>query len=93
MTWMAAIVTGSPADDAVEAGREAQPRGLEEPWLSFFEADEMEAVLRRAGFSSVEHFGREEATARYLRGRADGSRLPGYSRIAKATTGPADAAE
>jgi methyltransferase (TIGR00027 family) len=61
---------------------------LGEPWLSFFEAAEMEAVLRQAGFSAVEHFGREEAYQRYLLGRTDGCRLPGYFRMAKATTAP-----
>jgi methyltransferase (TIGR00027 family) len=70
---------------ATLAGNSAK---LGEPWLSFFKPAEMEAVLRQAGFSSVEHFGPEEAHERYLRGRTDGSRVPGYFRMAKATTGP-----
>jgi methyltransferase (TIGR00027 family) len=64
-----------------------------EPWLSFFEPADMEAVLRRAGFSSVVHFGPREATERYLRGRTDDLRLPAYFRMAKATTGPGPAGE
>jgi methyltransferase (TIGR00027 family) len=60
-----------------------------EPLLSFFEPAEMEAVLRRAGFASVAHFGPEEAHARYLRGRTDGSRTFGFHRMAKATAGSA----
>ncbi len=56
-----------------------------EPWLSYFDSEEMENLLRRQGFSAVEHLGPEEATRRYLQGRLDGSRLPGYFRMAQAT--------
>jgi methyltransferase (TIGR00027 family) len=57
-----------------------------EPWLSYFTADDMEQLLRVAGFSSIVRFGPEQAFDRYLRGRTDGSRLPGYFRMIKATT-------
>ena len=57
-----------------------------EPWLSFFTSTEMQEQLIQAGFSSVEHFGPEKASARYLLGRTDGSRLPAHFRMAKATT-------
>jgi methyltransferase (TIGR00027 family) len=57
-----------------------------EPWLSYFTAEDMERMLRDAGFVSVVKFGPEEAFDRYLRGRTDGSRLPGYFRMIKATT-------
>jgi methyltransferase (TIGR00027 family) len=57
-----------------------------EPWLSFFTSDDMQDALTQAGFKSVEHFGPAEAFDRYLRGRTDGARLPGYFRMAKATT-------
>jgi methyltransferase (TIGR00027 family) len=57
-----------------------------EPWLSYFTAEDMERLLRAAGFSSVVKFGPEQAFDRYLRGRTDGSRLPGYFRMIKATT-------
>jgi methyltransferase (TIGR00027 family) len=59
-----------------------------EPWLSFFTSDDMQDVLAQAGFRSVQHFGPAEAFDRYLRGRTDGARLPGYFRMAKATTRP-----
>jgi methyltransferase (TIGR00027 family) len=59
---------------------------LGEPWLSFFTSDDMQHALTQAGFTSVEHFGPAEAFDRYLRGRTDGSRLPGHFRMAKATT-------
>ena len=60
-------------------------------WLSFFGNNEIDAVLRQAGFSSVVHFGPKEAQERYLRGRTDGSRLPAYFRLAKAINGSASA--
>ena len=62
---------------------------LGEPWLSFFTSEDMQAALTQAGFRSVEHFGPAEAFDRYLRGRTDGARLPGYFRMAKATARPA----
>jgi methyltransferase (TIGR00027 family) len=58
-----------------------------EPWLSYFTSTEMEDVLREAGFTAVTHFGLEAAYDRYLRGRSDGLRLPGYFRMVTATTG------
>lgn len=60
---------------------------LGEPWLSFFTSADMEEHLIQAGFSSVEHFGPGEASARYLLGRKDGLCLPGFFRIVKATIG------
>jgi methyltransferase (TIGR00027 family) len=58
-----------------------------EPWLSFYTSATMQENLVRAGFTSVELFGPEEAFSRYLTGRIDSARLPGYFRMAKATTG------
>jgi methyltransferase (TIGR00027 family) len=55
-----------------------------EPWLSYFDGADMENILRQQGFSAVKHLGPEEATQRYLQGRTDGSRLPGYFRMALA---------
>jgi methyltransferase (TIGR00027 family) len=56
-----------------------------EPWLSYFEPAEMERHLLRAGFDGVVHFGREEATERYLRGRGDGLCMPAYFHMIKAS--------
>jgi methyltransferase (TIGR00027 family) len=58
---------------------------LGEPWLSFFTSEDMHEALTRVGFRFVQHFGPAEAFDRYLRGRTDGARLPGYFRMAKAT--------
>lgn len=49
-----------------------------EPWLSFFEPEEMEGHLARMGFAEIHHFGPEQANERYLLGRADGLRVPAY---------------
>jgi methyltransferase (TIGR00027 family) len=49
-----------------------------EPWLSFFEPDEMSSLLRRAGFGTADPFSPAQATEYYLRDRSDGLRLPAY---------------
>ena len=56
-----------------------------EPWLSYFEPAEMERHLLVAGFGRVVHFGPEEATERYLRGRGDGLCMPAYFHMIKAS--------
>jgi methyltransferase (TIGR00027 family) len=56
-----------------------------EPWLGYFEPAEMEHHLLVAGFSRVVHFGPEEATERYLRGRGDGLSMPAYFHMIKAS--------
>jgi hypothetical protein len=35
-----------------------------EPWLSFFEPEEMETYLKETGFGKVHHFGPEQRTKR-----------------------------
>lgn len=42
---------------------------LGEPWLSYFEPEEIEKKLRDAGFSRVEFLTPEEAETRYFRSR------------------------
>ena len=58
-----------------------------EPWLSFFEPEELEVHLRRMGFGKVLHFGPRQATERYLLGRTDGLRLPAYFHMIDACVG------
>lgn len=70
---------------AVVATLAGNAANVGEPYLSFFTPADMEAVLRDAGFTVAEHFGPEEAYVRYLRDRQDGSRVPAYFRMAKAT--------
>ena len=64
------------------AASTARQRG---PWLSFFTPSEMTDILMGTGFSGVTIHGPDDTWARYLRGRADGARVPGYNHIAKAT--------
>ncbi|HXS76173.1 MAG TPA: SAM-dependent methyltransferase [Terracidiphilus sp.] len=47
-----------------------------EPFQLFFEPQELEGELRRAGFSEVELTGADDLNARYFTGRADGLALP-----------------
>jgi O-methyltransferase involved in polyketide biosynthesis len=75
-------------EGAIVSTLSASAATVGEPWLSFFEPAEIEALLLRAGFSSFIHFGPEEAFETYLRGRTDGSRLRAYFRMAGAATGP-----
>jgi methyltransferase (TIGR00027 family) len=58
-----------------------------EPWKSNFAPAELEALLLSMGYSRVEHFGRDELTQRYLRGRSDNLRLAGSTGIIRATAG------
>ncbi len=70
-------------DDASldEAKRESVRKASEyvasigEPWLTRYSAAELEAVLRKIGFSQVNYFSNELATERYLKGRSDGLSL------------------
>jgi methyltransferase (TIGR00027 family) len=87
LEFIAPASTLSPEEGAIVTALATGTAKVGEPWLSFFEAAEMETVLRQAGFSSVVHFGPDDASNRYLRNRTDGSRLPAYFRMAKATTG------
>jgi methyltransferase (TIGR00027 family) len=59
----------------------ARAAAIGEPWLSFFEPEELEAHLKRIGFGKVLHFGPQQATERYLLGRSDGLSLPAYFRM------------
>ena len=58
-----------------------------EPWLSFFEPEELEAHLRQMGFGKILHFGSQQATERYLLSRTDGLRLPAYFHMIDACVG------
>ena len=58
-----------------------------EPWLSFFDPEDLETNMTEIGFEQIVHFGSEEATERYLIDRSDGLRLPGYFRMIKACVG------
>ena len=45
--------------------------GMGEPFVSLFRPDEIERVLRRHGYTNIEHFGSDEARSAYFSGRSD----------------------
>jgi methyltransferase (TIGR00027 family) len=66
-------------------GRMAGEMG--EPWISFFTAAEVEALLHGCGFAEVDHFGPAEAIHTYFADRPD-VRLGMPQRLLVATVGP-----
>jgi methyltransferase (TIGR00027 family) len=67
----------------------AHAAAVGEPWLSFFDPEELEAHLREMGFRKIHHFGPQQASERYLLGRTDGLRLPAYFHMINAVVGRA----
>jgi O-methyltransferase involved in polyketide biosynthesis len=68
---------------ATVAAPVAAARG--EPWLTFFHPAEFEMLVRTSGFTSVEHFGPEEAAAQpYFHNRTDRLRPQGLERYVAA---------
>jgi methyltransferase (TIGR00027 family) len=82
--FIVTATTLSKADADLVTTLAARAGALGEPWLSFFEPGDLEAHLRQIGFEQIFHFGPEQATERYLLGRADGLRLPAHFRMIKA---------
>jgi O-methyltransferase involved in polyketide biosynthesis len=56
-----------------------------EPWVSHYSPDEIEALVREAGITSVEHVSGEQAKALFA-GRADGLKPDGVERLVVAST-------
>ncbi len=52
-----------------------------EPWITFFEPDELGSTLRAAGFSEVDDFAAERINALYFEGRKDGLRVGGIGHL------------
>ena len=63
-----------PGDSLSYGARRAAESG--EPWRSAFTPDSIEAQLRAAGFSKIEHLSHEEAQARYFSQRPADLRAP-----------------
>jgi O-methyltransferase involved in polyketide biosynthesis len=51
-------------------------KAVGEPWRTYFEPAEIEALLREAGFSTVTFLDRDEAMRRYYVDRSDGLVAP-----------------
>ena len=84
------VVPGSILDRAQTehlAAISARTASVGEPWLSFFEPQEMIALMKEAGFVDVCCFGPEDAARTYLSGRRDGLRMPGHAWLIKGCVG------
>jgi methyltransferase (TIGR00027 family) len=79
--------TLSPEEGSLVTAAAAATASMGEPWLSFFDPEDLETNMTEIGFEQIVHFGSEEATERYLIGRSDRLRLPGYFRMIKACVG------
>lgn len=94
LAWAASLTAGSEIVFTYSAPRDRPPATWSalaaraavhgEPWITFFEPDELAAELRRLGFEDLEDLGPEDAVARYCRGRADGFRPGGSGRLMSA---------
>ena len=73
--------TQPPIIQAFLAARRAQMKEIGEPWDSFFMPDEMEKLLRDAGFGEIEDLGMEELNRRYFAGRSDGLQVGSVGRV------------
>jgi methyltransferase (TIGR00027 family) len=60
--------------------------GMGEPFVSYFQPDEIERVLRRHGYTNIEHFGPDEARATYFPGQRDVN-IASAQRLLSAETG------
>ena len=56
-----------------------------EPWLTFFDPDELRAHLHELGFARVVHLTPAQADARYFAGRSDGMRAEPATQLMSAT--------
>jgi methyltransferase (TIGR00027 family) len=63
----------------------AMAAAVGEPWLTFYEPDEIERKLRHAGFSAVDLVTPEIANDRYFAGRPDGLPSPQRTHLLSAT--------
>jgi methyltransferase (TIGR00027 family) len=58
-----------------------------EPWITFFEPDELRHLLERCGFARVDDFDSTALSTRYLANRTDGLRLGPTGHVASAWVG------
>ena len=78
------VVPDALRDDVDRAFADAAARltaARSEPWLTFFHPADFEALVRTSGFTSVEHFGPDEAAVQpYFHNRTDCLRPQGLER-------------
>jgi methyltransferase (TIGR00027 family) len=74
-------------DASVRARYEAlieRHAAIGEPWRSFFEPHELDAALRRSGFTEVRDWDQATLNARYFSGRADGLEVAATAHLIEA---------
>jgi methyltransferase (TIGR00027 family) len=69
------------------AGVAAITRAIGEPWINNYTSDELAQELEQQGFDQIEHFGPEEAYARYFAGRSDSLPCQAVHRLIHARVG------
>jgi len=55
-----------------------------EPWRSFFDPDQLDQALRRAGFIDVQDWDRAALNGRYFSGRLDGLEVGAVAHLIEA---------
>ena len=78
------VLTFAPSRDDSPSSVARRAASLGEPWVSYFEPEELEARLRSAGFSKVEFLSPAEAEARYFRQRPADLPVPKRTNILSA---------
>lgn len=76
----------APAAAALES-LQTRAAAVGEPWRSAFDPAELANDIAAVGLTVVEDFGADESYARYCRGRTDGLRPGGSSRLMRARSG------
>lgn len=59
----------------------ARVASIGEPWISYFDPDELAAQMRSMGYSQTRVLAAAEANELYFKGRADGFRVRGSGRL------------
>lgn len=86
MTFMLPIDLIDEDERALQVRVEAAARASGTPFLSHYAPDDIVAMARAAGFTSVRHVTPAELTERYFAGRADGLRPARAEHLIVATT-------
>jgi methyltransferase (TIGR00027 family) len=80
-------VPSTAISDRERSAREALAKrtaAIGEPWVTYFDPDDLAGELHRLGFNAVEDLQPGEANDRYFKGRSDGLRVSGSARLMKA---------
>jgi methyltransferase (TIGR00027 family) len=84
LDYVVPLETQPPFIQAVLKERMEKLKEVGEPWQSFFTMDEMESILRKAGFTEIDDLGPAEINGRYFTGRKDGLMVGTVGRVVRA---------